>query len=214
MPGRIHVALLAMLTGLAMLGTTNASAHGAPPAGTPEIPDAALCRIAPRSQESLEALRAAAAAATPSAVQDPMTEPPPGEPADAATLAGITTTLREVYACRNAGDFLRIYSLYSEAYLQARFLEQPPPPWDNGLYEALGTPQPVPDDQQFAILSLSDARQFGDERAGFVAQLRIPNGDPETLTLFITFVREDDRWLIDSSVPLTRDPVPATPASR
>ncbi|MDQ3045316.1 MAG: hypothetical protein M3R06_09255 [Chloroflexota bacterium] len=212
MRGWVRIGLLLLMFCLTVLHTSVAIAQDATPTSTPEIPDVSLCQIAPRSQESLEGLRTAAAAATPSPNQEPLTELPAGEPASESTIAGMTDALREVYACRNAGDFLRIYSLYSEPYLQARFTEQPPPPWDGGLYDALGTPQPVSADQQFAILSLSDARQFDGGRAGFVAILHVPGANPETLTLFITFVREGDRWLIDSSVPIAPNTDSATPA--
>ena len=41
-----------------------------------------------------------------------------GEDADEATVQAVTQTYRELVACLNAGEFLRVYALYTDDYLR------------------------------------------------------------------------------------------------
>ena len=41
-----------------------------------------------------------------------------GEDADEATIQAVTQTYRELVACLNAGQFLRVYALYTDDYLR------------------------------------------------------------------------------------------------
>ena len=42
---------------------------------------------------------------------------PASAPANSATVAAVTATYQQLVACLNAGDYLRLYALYTDAYL-------------------------------------------------------------------------------------------------
>ncbi|HET7094721.1 MAG TPA: MraY family glycosyltransferase, partial [Thermomicrobiales bacterium] len=67
---------------------------------------------------------------------------PAGPPVDAATQAAVETTLRDVVACGNAGDFSRRLALFTDRF--ARQLGPPPGVTADVARAALATPQPVP----------------------------------------------------------------------
>ena len=102
-----------------LLGGPAPAVRGIPAHQAIDTPAPEECRVGRRS---LEALRRLAATPTPAAAEptaDPFAfEPPAGEPADPATVAAITATQREATACANAGDRIRVMSLYSEAFVR------------------------------------------------------------------------------------------------
>ena len=72
----------------------------------------------PRTTEELQQLVGTAsegAEATPGAAQAGSME---GEDADEATVQAVTQTYRQLVACLNAGQFLRVYALYTDDYLR------------------------------------------------------------------------------------------------
>jgi hypothetical protein len=119
---------------------------------------------------------------------------PEGRPADAATIAGITATVRELVACFNAGEPLRAYALHTDADLARIFAQQGPP--TQAGYEMLATPEPMPPDKQIAILAIRDVRRLDDGSAGATVTLLYPH-IPVPKTFFLIFVQAGDRWLID-----------------
>jgi hypothetical protein len=77
---------------------------------TPEILGAAQCTVDPIDPD---AYIAAVAAATPA---PPLPSVPQGTPADAATVAAVTDTMRQSVACTNAGDLGRLLALIDPSY--------------------------------------------------------------------------------------------------
>lgn len=155
--------------------------------GTPEAVSAAECQVEPRPAEFFQNLaatpapedEASAATATPEASSDPV---------DEATLTGITATAREVVACLNAGDYLRVNALYTDDYLLRNFGQDD--------VEALSaTPSPAATENQVLFRGLRDTQLLADGRASAVIQTTTPTGDVETNTIF---VQSGDRWLIDA----------------
>jgi uncharacterized cupredoxin-like copper-binding protein len=155
---------------------------------TPEAVSVAECQVEPRSLEFFQNLaatpapateeNAAAATGTPEASLDPV---------DEATLAGITATAREVVACLNAGDFLRVNALYTDDYLLRNFGQDD--------VAALGaTPSPAAAPDQVLFRGIRDTVLLGDGRVLAVVQTTTPTGDVDTTT---TFEQSGDRWLID-----------------
>src|SRR5829696_1204798 len=111
--------LLAALTVLSMLLFAHPAviAQDATPAAG-EVIDPAECLVEPRTTEELQQLVGTASEeteATPGAADAGSMQ---GEDADEATVQAVTQTYRELVACLNAGEFLRIYALYTNDYLR------------------------------------------------------------------------------------------------
>jgi hypothetical protein len=125
---------------------------------------------------------------------------PHGTPADAETVAGVTTTIRQLIACVNAGDFLRFLALFSNDALRrySADLGFPLDPTDELL-----TPDPTINDQ-IALGPIEDVLVLPDGRVSALALL--PNqessSDGEDLNVQLIFVRQGDRWLIDELFPI------------
>jgi hypothetical protein len=182
---------VAVLTVLAAFGDAGAtSGNEATPA--PDVPPPELCTVAPRTYDAMSAIAATAVASPPPArTPGPV---PEGNPADNATVAGISATVREYVACFNAGEPLRAYALHTDASL-AHILAQQGLPTEAG-YAALATPEPSAPEERTAIISIADARVFTDGSAGAMVTLSYPSiRVPKSF--FFTFVRSGDRWLID-----------------
>ena len=200
------VALMAVGGALAVAGAT-APAHApsgsqvATPSPGRDVPGSEECRVEPRTLASLEALTTPVAGApeptppsgTPAAL-------PVGEPLDAATLAAITATAREVIACRNAGEALRTLALYSDAFLRQYFAS--PGTFTPERYAAMATPRPLSPETRVALLDVREARRLPDGRAGatvVVEDPADPTGQPRSAT-FLFFVEQDGRWLVDGAI--------------
>ncbi|HEY8447475.1 MAG TPA: hypothetical protein VIL01_10235 [Thermomicrobiales bacterium] len=178
------------LFGVALLSPIGAAGQTASP--TPDAPPPELCQALPRSFEEIATLLA-----TPEAAMAATRTPgpaPEGPPADPETVAGIEATVRELVACYNAGELLRAYGLYTDAYLQRLLARQGPFP--RAVYDGLATPEPAPIEQRTAIVSIVEARMLGPDKAGAVVTLAYARV-PMPKTFFMTFVREGERWLID-----------------
>jgi hypothetical protein len=173
---------------------------------TPVTSQVAACTVTPRTPEELEALLSddsvplpatpLAVQATPSGELQPgISALPDGTPADSTEVEAV---VQETFACLAAGDILRYLALFSdEEILRTRSLR--------GLGLAMATPDlrtPTPSqrDALYQTRGLFHARLLPDGRMAAVSPLGFL-GVPE---LYL-FVREGDRWLIDSIVPLTSE---------
>jgi hypothetical protein len=79
---------------------------------------------------------------------------PAGEPADQATVDGITATLREALACLNANDPLRFLALFSDEMLRIFFALDPIPP--EALPSLAASPVASPPEQRLGYLAIHD----------------------------------------------------------
>jgi hypothetical protein len=187
---RIAVAVLSFL--FPMFGIDATTAQIATPAAYPVAPDPSECVVAPAAIDEIEAILE-----TP--VADPARSsttfvPPVGEPADAETSAEVVSALRQVFACANAGDLLRITSLYTDDFVRD-FLGGAPPGELLGILAA--PPQPLPEDQKRVIVRFGDVQLLPDGRAGMVIVLDEPE-DPRTEEPdYAILKRLEDRWLVD-----------------
>ena len=132
-------------------------AQEATPAG--EVIDASECQVEPRASEELEQIAGAApedgAEATPAISEiGGLT----GEPADEAVVEGVTATYRELVACLNAGDYLRIYALYTDEYVQRTLAEG-----EQDIEELEATPA-ADETGSTALVSVGKVRQLDDGR--------------------------------------------------
>jgi len=205
----VLIAAAAMAAVLATAGVQNAPTGSAraqaAQVGTPvadrDAPAPADCRGAPRAYDTFVLL------ATPGPVSSPPPVPsgapgglPAGEPADPATVAGITATIREVLACRNAGDLLRSLALYSDPFLRPLLAASGPLP--PAAYARFATPQAIGPESWVALLAIHDARLLVDGRAGAVVVVDDPTAasGPRITADFLVFVRAGDRWLLDATI--------------
>jgi hypothetical protein len=181
-----------------------AAAQPTTPVMDPFGPTPEECQVEPRSMDELQAILGnGAARPTPLAVEATpgrldAVELPDGVPADAATVEEITTTARQVVACRNAGDIARSLAPYS-----ANAIHHDPVLFRLTTALAAGelstaSPEPYPKGQRLHFAGLFHARVLPDGRVAAVASSGM-TGLPE---LYV-FVRDGDRWLIDARAPLT-----------
>ncbi len=205
----IYSTLVAALTLLILRPEATRGATQATPAAELGPPTAAECQIAPRSEAEIAAL-AATPLTTPATPVPP--EPaslPEGEPADAATIAGLMQTLREVIACAEAGDLGRLLALYTDDAIVQAVLNAEPVPIVPGRRPD-GTPHPASPpaviDRTPVVL---EARMLPDGR---VAAL-VTTVEPGAAVDVVWFARVGDRWLIDAIRPALIEPgtPPASP---
>ena len=195
--------LLAALMVLSMLHFAHpaVTAQDATPAAG-EVIDPAECQVEPRAVEELEQLIGTAGEgeeATPEAAQAGSME---GEDADEATVEAVTQTYRELVACLNAGQFLRVYALYTDDYLRRTLA-------DSGMDLAQLQATPAPDQRETtALVGVSEVRQL----AGGQITARVETtSSPEGVATVIQGVLEqvEDRLLIADETVV--DAAAATP---
>ena len=185
-----HVPILVLLLSLVAADSTMA------PTGTPTpypvAPDPRECDVEPASIQTIEAILGTPVAET--ADRATPFVPTVGSPADAKISAEAAATLRQVFACANAGDPLRVASLYTDDFIRDFFGGVP----RQDLLEFLGTPpQPLPEDQKRIIIRIEEVQLLSDGRAGVVIVLDEPD-DPRTKEPdFVNLKRVEGRWLVD-----------------
>src|SRR5215212_1277255 len=200
-----HVRLVAALTVLSMLLFARPAviAQDATPASG-EVVDPAECQVEPRAIEEIQQLVGTAgeeADATPDAAQAGSMQ---GEDADEAAVQAVTQTYRELVACLNAREFLRVYALYTDDYLR-RTLN------DSGIDLEQIQATPVPDQREAtALVGVSDVRQIA---GGRVTARVETTSSPEGVASVIQAVLEpvEDRLLIADETVV--DAASATPAA-
>ncbi|MDP9355047.1 MAG: SH3 domain-containing protein, partial [Chloroflexota bacterium] len=168
-----------------------------PAAGAlPVTPGPAECRAEPRPVAEVLAINAEA---TPTAgrAETETFEVPVGAPVDTETVAGVTATVREVFACFNAGDVRRAFSLLTDERIRD-FVEEDPISEEElrGFLEA--TPEAVPAEQQLTLLAVSDVTELEDGRVGAFVVTTDPLAGPDTI--YVVVVQADDRWLVDDVI--------------
>ncbi len=174
-------------TGLAGVPASAAlSAHNGMTATTPEPRE---CTVAPRSIAEVRALLP-----TPGPPLEQTATPVPSTyhhvPASAEVVAGIEATAREMVACVNAGDVLRMMALYSDHLLQSGSLT-------TGDVDLEAPPAPLPPRDRMALLGVVYVRQFDDGRAGAVMLTDDPRIPSPVEPSFFFFAKVGDRWLVD-----------------
>jgi hypothetical protein len=177
--------------------------------GTPTLdfvtPDAGECRIAPRSIESIASALATPVAGT-STTAEPRGDVATGQPADAETLAAVTALAREAAACGNAGDYRRVFALYTDNGLRVFAADRGMAAEQLAGFLA-ATPVPLPEESWQGV-RVRDVRIQSDGRVTAFIDFRSPQGIG---TVFISLVQQGDRYLVDSEVvvpPTSGTPVP------
>jgi hypothetical protein len=175
--------------------------------GTPTpdfvIPDPAECRISPRSIDSITAALAKPVAGTPT-VAKPGGDVATGQPADNETMAAVTALAREATACGNAGDYRRVFALYTDNGLRV-FAADRGMTAEQLAGALAATPVPLPE-ASWQGVRVRDVRIQSDGRVTAFIDFRSPQGIG---TVFVGLVQQGDRYLVDSEVVVPQ--APATP---
>lgn len=162
--------------------------------GTPIAPYATECVVQPMPQETIDALAAEAAAATPA--ESPRTEVsdfPEGKPVSLADQKRILTVIGQMDACAEAQDLPRWLSLFSDQYIvDYIFAEEPVqivPVTPSAEAEASTTPMATDQDRM-----LLDAVLLDDGRIVALVGRNAWGGHPQV----IWFVEQDGMLKIDA----------------
>jgi hypothetical protein len=167
----------------------------------PLTPDPADCRVPPRAIDELLALwfgPGGTPAAAPPAEEAPTAVTlPVGTPADAATVASVVATVREVFACFAAGDFLRATALFTDD-LARGFGPEPGTSEADARAFLEAPPEPETAAERSEILAIADPTVLADGRVGaFVVERSADEGIHVT---YVILERAGDRWLVDEVI--------------
>jgi len=177
---------------LTVSGAGSARAQTPSAATYPVAPDPAECVVAPASVDEIAAILG-----TPGALPAASPAPfviPAGAAADAETAAEVIATLRQVFACANAGDPLRFASLFTDDFVRDFFGGVT---LDDVRGFLASPPQPLPEDQKRVIIRFGDVQLLPDGRAGVVIVLDEPD-DPRTEEPdYAILERGEGRWFVD-----------------
>jgi hypothetical protein len=189
---RLWILAVAMVMGLTWGGV--AAQDASPAAGDFVTPDPAACTVAPRTVDELRAFIADATAVT-SLPATPVATG--GEPADAETAASVSAVTHEIYSCLNANAFLRMFTLYSDAYIARSLVTEDVNP---DALELFATPIAPQDADERTSIAIREVAVLPDGRVSVLVTERNPlAGNAESSTIYI-FVDQDGRWLVDDIV--------------
>lgn len=171
--------------------------------GTPEaqnrIPTAEECQIEPRTVDELVGLLSPAEGADDEAARLNDISVPLGARADAEMSDAINRTARELVACINANDLLRVSALFTDRAVAQALGPTPEDP--SGLSDA---PTPAAPEDQTRLLAVTDASVLEDGRAAAFIVVNDPARPPGGAeTLLLLFSEEGDRLLIDRLIDFT-----------
>ncbi len=174
-----------------------------PAAAALDVPSPEECVVEPRSlplfPEGVGQLASATPAPLATEPEPPFTIPQ-GEPADVETTTGVSATVREAIACRNANDFQRAYALFTQDMLVSLF--GGPATVDPEVVAAIAEEAgPLSRRQQLALLALTDVILLPDGRVGAIVET---GNARRAYQDFLIFEQDpaSGRWLIDESVAL------------
>lgn len=206
-----------------IFGAALAPAISASPAtGTPaaDIPAASECTVAPLALRDLAGAVGQANPNSPlfSTATVPEASLPRGPAATDDELAGIRATVRMLVACANAQQPFSVLALVSQDYLKelagAALAARDRPE----LAMQLLTRFPVPitldesaDMPKVSMMSIRGARLLPDGSLGAILENTVPGTDAH-VGFFVTFVKGDTYWLVNSVTPIAEGAL-ATPAA-
>ena len=187
---KLTVPVLVLLLSLATAGPT--LAQKATPAAYPVAPDPSECVIDPAPIEEIAAILGTPVA-EPAVSPSPFV-PPASQPADPETSAKVVATLRQIFACANAGDPLRFSSLFTDDFVRNFFADVPL----EDLLDFLAIPpQPLPENQERIIIRFGEVQLLPDGRAGVVVVLDEPDDPRIEEPDYAILEQVEDRWLVD-----------------
>ena len=124
---------------------------------------------------------------------------PDGDPADEATIAAVTKTMRQVLACENAGNTLGSFALLSDSFVRESQAEEPFTKDDAALLAA--SPEALPADVRATLYAVHDVRVLAGGRIGALVETDFPDQPPDGIEVdFLFFIEQDGRYLIDDVI--------------
>lgn len=198
-PRGVVIAALAAMAGWAGAGTV--SAQDATPAP-------AVCDVEPQGADFLVELIAQPA---PNATPEPMSGLPDGtDNVDSDTRAAVIAVLEELTACVNAGELLRAFALFDDAYLR-RVIDPEGLMTDNvalELGQSFATPSTVGEDDTQSVEEVLLVRELADGSIAIVFRSRVGEGDQSQIDLLV-MSEIDGEWLIvDGLTDLDPEQIP------
>jgi hypothetical protein len=192
-------------------GAAPAAAQATPAPGAAQV-EPILCEIEPTTGERFAAAldAAAAAPASPGPLERfTLDALPAGEPAGQTEIDALTATVEMALACRNAGDFPRVYALFSDRMIGQLYGGRAtvPPETIEVLQVA---PRRIRPQFWVNLVELSNASRLPDGRVGAVV---VTANATHTFTDYLYFVDVDGQWLIDQAVAISSSPVANGPAA-
>lgn len=193
-------------------GDNNQGAKASPTAaqtGGIQYPQPSMCQVLPRSAAALAALAstpvASPATAAGPATASPAAFPPSGVPADAQTTQRVVLTVQVAIACHNAGDFARMFTLYSDNYVRSLLSEaaaqtQLPP---EAMAILLGTPQALPSTEWRGIQAIGEVDKLPDGRVSVLVITVDPTRQVPTQPSLMVLVGKNGLWQIDNIFDLS-----------
>lgn len=180
---------------------TPAAAMPAPPsAALPPLPTSATAPngatqdVAPANTIAVSTVPPAAAIASPLPTATAL---PDAKPATVAMIGQIKRTVRELVACGNAGDLLRIWAFFTDDFVRGVAADQ------GALFNGtvLLARSRAQLDRRDPMPSIGDEENLGDGRLS--ARVTVPAGSPiDTVAsragvVEVIFIQENGRWRID-----------------
>lgn len=208
---RTKIVTSMMFSIVALLSLPSLTAHAQ---ATPTPLGADRCIVAPIDPD---AYNAAIAAATPPVSQPVVAE---GQPADDATVAGVTDAIEQSVACTNIGDLGRLLAVIDPAYAPTLLgvpLEDVPAAVEAAaaISTLAGPATPLVDDYDngglvSSLLSVTDIVVLPDGGAAAVATVQRVGMPATTFTIYLRFDTAENRYIITN---YTFHPVEATPTA-
>ncbi|MCD6031809.1 MAG: hypothetical protein K0S78_3991, partial [Thermomicrobiales bacterium] len=129
-----------------------------------------------------------------------------GQPANAETVSAVTALAREATACGNAGDYRRVFALYTDNGLRV-FAADRGMTAEQLAGALAATPVPLPE-ASWQGVRVRDVRIQSDGRVTAFIDFRSPQG---VGSVFVALVHQGDRYLVDSEVVVPSRPATPVP---
>jgi hypothetical protein len=193
----VFTPVLALLLGLLALGAPVAAQDA-----TPVSPDPALCTLTPPTYEQVSAYAASPVAEV---TEEPEATPgatltlPEGAELDDATRDAVEQSMIINVACLNTGSTLLNMAAYSQGALEQLIAGSGP--ISQELYDSLGTPEAIAEEDRTVIIEFQDMVLLDDGRVAaiIVGDDQSNESAPAGPTLFY-LVEQDGHWYIDDYV--------------
>jgi hypothetical protein len=179
-------AWLAVMSIVTIVSSEMMDASAATPVPFPATPTPQACQVDPVALGYLSGLLGTPAAAIPGAEVELQ-----GLPAGRDVIQEIEPVIFEVFACFNAGEPLRAYSHYSDAYLRRILAGETPE-----SLSLLATPYPLDQHEWTAIIDIRDIRMLDNGRA-YATVILDPGLIPIQKIFGFFLIQHNNRWLID-----------------